>query len=365
MKISLWKKISVCALAGFLMLFAVHTDLNHRLPVWLPEIVVTLFAFTLLIISLLYIFMWQFFEYKNKFDSQRILAFWQGIIIYCEALIFLRFGFLKIFALHMNSTLIAEDFPAGTMSDYHLMDYFFSRAPEFKILIGFLQIVGASTLLFRQTRLLGIFILMPVIVNIVCMDLFYNIGTGITITAIVLLVGLIYLLFQEREKLFFVFFTAKSTMPVFVFGTTFKKNIIRFSTLALTLVILIPSIQPRKNASILGKYSVKELNLNGKQVMLNCNNDSQLADIYFDENETCLLRYNNYRNIKIGKAIYDEPTGKLTVMWRFPKKEMQDTSYWNLSESIMDKKFILSGKTGKESLKATMIKTSLATVLFN
>lgn len=363
MKISLWRKISVCVLAGVLCTFAIHTDVNHRLPGWLPEIILTIFAFTLLIISFLYIFVWQFLEHKNNIDSQRVLAFWQGIIIYCEALVFLRFGFLKLFALHMNSSMITEDFPAGTMSDYHLMDYFFSRAPEFKILIGSLQILGATALLFRKTRLIGTFTLMPIIVNIVCMDLFYNIDTGITIVAIFLFMGLTYLLLQDREKLMDFFFKTKSVMPVFVFKSALKKNIIRLAAVAITLAILIPSIHPQKNVAIIGKYLVENLIINGKPLACNLNNDSLLNAVYFDEHETCLLRYNNYRNVKIGKAIYNEPDGKLTVLWRFPKNQ-HDTSFWNISRSNKEN-LILFGKTGNETIEMSLVKTNLATVLFH
>lgn len=364
MKISFWKKLSVCALAGFLCLFTLHTDVNHHLPVWLPEIVITILAFIIFTLSLLYIFIWQFLERKNKIDSQQTLAFWQRVIIYCEALVFLRFGFLKLFGLHMNPSMIMEDFPAGTMSGYHLMDYFFGRAPEFKILIGSLQIIGAMALLWGRTRLLGIFILVPVILNIVCMDLFYNVGEGITIVAVFLLLGLSYLLFQEKEKFLDFFFKTKSAMPIFIFENSFKKNLLRITAVAATLALLIPSIHPLKNASIIGKYSMENLQINGKPVVHDLNNDSLLTDIYFDENETCLLRYNNYKSIKIGKAIYDEPDGKLTVIWRFPKNQ-KDTSFWNLLGSTRGDKLLLSGNTGKETIQATLTKTKLATVLFH
>jgi hypothetical protein len=230
-------------------------------------------------------------------------------------------------------------------------------------MIGCLQITGALALLFRKTRLLGIFILMPIIVNIVCMDLFYEIGEGITITAIFLTLGLIYLLFQDRELLINLFFKTKSAMPIFFTNGNWKKNAVRISALVITLIILVPSIQPVKNASLLGKFKVEHLNINGKDIPPDLNNDSLLAAIYFDENETCLLRYNNYRNVKIGKAIYSEETGKLTVIWRFPK-HIRDTSFWNISRSANSDDLTLSGQTGKENIKTTLIKTELAKVLF-
>lgn len=363
MKISLWKKISVCTLAGFMCLYAVYTDVAHRLPSWFSEKALTALAFSSLFICLLFIIIWQLLERKNKVDSMHCLAFWQGVIIYGEVLIFLRFGFLKLFHLHMNASLISDDFPAGALSGCHLMDYFFSRAPEFKILIGCLQITGASALLFRRTRLLGIFILMPIIVNIVCMDFFFDVGEGITITAVFLTLGLIYLLFQEKQMLIQVFFKTKSAMPVLSFKSAWRKNLLRIAPVLVTLMILIPSIHPIKNASLMGKYKVEKMNINGKDVLTDLNNDSLLAAIYFDENETCLLRYNNYRNVKIGKAIYNDKSGKLNVIWRFPKNT-RDTSFWNVLRFANSDDLILSGQTGTEHMKATLTKTELAKVLF-
>jgi hypothetical protein len=363
MRVSLLNKITVCGLAGLLGLFAVHTDMNHRLPPsW--DGFVSAIAFLFLALSILHIFIWQYRESKKIADTARILAFWQGVIIYSEALIFIRFGFLKLLGLHMNSSLILEDFPAGSMSDYHMMDYFFNRAPEFKIIIGILQIAGAMCLLFRRTRLLGMFILIPIILNIVLMDVLYDIDDGITLVAINLLAGLVYLLLQEKKKLITLFFKEESSVAMFRFKNQPLKAGLKIMAVVLTLIILLPSVKRDKNVDILGKYIVKIQMDSSQGNGVRPGSDSIPTTVYFDENETCVLRYSDYRSIKIGRTNYDEATGTLQVFWRYPKT-LRDTSFWQLIKSISGKDLVITGRTGDKNFKATLIKTPLPSVVIN
>lgn len=362
MKVSNAKKIAVCILAGFMGLFGIHTDVNHRLPDFIPEIFLTGISFAFLFCALLFIPFWMYKEKTTEtFNSEKTLAFWQGVIIYFTALVFIRFGFLKLFGLHMNSSLIFSDMPAGSLSGYHLMDYFFGRAPGFKLIIGCLQIMGSTALLFRKTRLLGCFVLLPIVVNIITMNIFFEIGEGITLVAITLFLGLIYLILQDKEKLKKLFFDAGSQMPVFSFKPGFLKSVVRISVVLLTLLLLVPSIKPVQNKSILGKYTVTGLSLDNKVLSLDLNQDSILTTIYFDENETCVLRYNDYKKIKIGKASYDELTGNLKVIWRYPPHQ-KETSMFYLSKKNPSQERTLKGRLAGQEITASIVKVELPTV---
>jgi len=362
MKPPLWKKITVCLLAGSLGMFSIRVDISHYLSLGIRDSAISIAAIAFLTVSVLYIPLWHYRENK-QISNANTLGFWQGVIIYMESFVFFRFGFLKLFGLHMSSSLIFSDMPAGALSGYHLMDYFFARAPEFKIIIGSLQIIGATFLLFKKTRLLGVFILLPIIVNIVCMDIFYDIG-GVTITAILLLAGLVYFLFQDKTKLLSFFLDSNTEIAPFEFKNKLSKNAVRISTLIIPLLILIPAIKPIQNNSILGKYRVSSLILNDKEVSIDLNEDSVLTTIYFDENETCVFRFNDYKKIKIGKAIYNESSNDLEVKWRYPLNQ-RDTSCLKLSAKNSKGARILSGKLANENFKATLVKVDLPNVVIN
>lgn len=354
MKISIAHKAIVCCLAGIMFFFGLQADINHHIPGWLNKCALV-FCVSFVAASMLYIPVWQIRERKETANSSHILAFWQGIIIYIEALVFFKFGLLKLFGLHMTSSLILGDLPGDAISGYHLVDYFFGRAPLFKLIIGWLQIGGAAALLFRRTRLLGIFILVPIIVNIVCMDVLYHVGQ-VTIVATLLLLGLVYLLFQERKKLLRFFFYTSTTMPAFHFKSAVLKNLARLSALGIPCLVLVPAIKPVSNATILGKYNVTSLKINGKQIPMDMNNDSLLTALYFDQNETCLLRYNDYRYLKIGGASYNTNSETLKVQWRYPARE-SDTTVFRFSGQGDQK--IFSGKINGDTITATLVKTAL------
>jgi len=358
MKISVWKKIIVCGLAALMAPFCIHSDISHYLSLGIPDAVITIPALTISLCAVLCIPIWHYFENKRGINSEKVLAFWQGFIIYLEAFVFFRFGLLKLFGLHMSSSLIFDDMPAGALSGYHLMDYFFGRAPVFKILIGSMQLVGATAILFRKTRWFGIFILLPVVANIVFMNIFYEIGGGITITAITLTIGLIYLLLQDKEKLKTIFFKSESSMPAFAFKNGSLKNILKVSSLAVSLIILIPSVKPISNMSILGKYNVSALSINDEIVPIDRNKDSVLTTVYFDENETCVLRYNDYKKLKIGKVTYNDHTQKLEIKWRYPKNQ-GGISSWKLSTPDAKNSRTLSGSMNNKGFTATLVKVDL------
>lgn len=358
MKTSLFHKIVLCLLAGLLCFFGFQADLNHHLPDLVHKCLVVVCA-GLVLVSVLFIPLWHFREKKQRIDSEQTLAFLQGLIIYVEAYVFFKFGLLKLLNLHMTSSLILSDMPGDSLSGYHLMDYFFGRAPLFKLIIGWLQLAGASLLLFRKTRLAAIFVLMPVIVNIVCMDILYEVGQ-VTLVAVLLLAGLVYLLVQEREKLIRLFLDAQSTMPVFRFRNNISRHVLRFSAFAIPFLVLAPAIKPLSNAGILGKYTVTSLTINKRVIPIDMNNDSLLTTVYFDQNETCMLRFNDYRKIQIGKAIYDGRTEILKVLWRYPQRQ-SDTTELLLSGKGDEK--TLAGVINGDTITARLVKTPLPAVV--
>jgi hypothetical protein len=256
----------------------------------------------------------------------------------------------------MNSSLIFSDMPAGNLSGGNLMDYFFGRAPFFKILIGSFQILGAILLLYRKTRLLAIFILLPILLNILLMNIFYNVGTGVTILAALLITALCYLLLQDYDRIYTLFFQVKSNWAEN--GLSRKaKNLIRLSIIVLVLINLLPSLPQYKNAGLWGKYNVVDLVINNQNMAIDKNQDSILTTVYFDENNSFVLRYNNYKKIKVGNVMFNKISRNLTVIWRYPKYAA-DTLNCHLSQTA-DGKMILAGKMGHDSLRMTLIKATL------
>lgn len=87
------------------------------------------------------------------------------------------------------------------LSGFELTWVFFGHSYAYVIIIGTAQIIGAVMLIPKTTRIFGALMLIPVLVNIVLVDIFYGIPFGATMNAIYFLVGLVAILFLNKEKI--------------------------------------------------------------------------------------------------------------------------------------------------------------------
>src|SRR5690606_1138650 len=70
----------------------------------------------------------------------------------------------------------------------------------YEYIIGFLQLSGALLLLNSKTRFLGIALLIPILSNIVLIDIFYDLPIATFGNSFSLLIILILLLWLNKEK---------------------------------------------------------------------------------------------------------------------------------------------------------------------
>lgn len=80
------------------------------------------------------------------------------------------YGFAKLMGAQFTVLDSQLARPMGEVSGFWLTWYYFGYSPVYSTIIAFTQIGGAVLLCFRRTALLGAFILLPVMVNIVCVD---------------------------------------------------------------------------------------------------------------------------------------------------------------------------------------------------
>jgi hypothetical protein len=77
--------------------------------------------------------------------------------------------------------------PMGRVSGFWLTWYYFGYSPVYGTLIALVQIGGAVLLAWPRTALLGALVLVPVMTNIILIDIFYGVDLGATLVAIVIL----------------------------------------------------------------------------------------------------------------------------------------------------------------------------------
>src|SRR3954464_5196769 len=90
-KISLIQKVTVCLLAGLLVVETIsvtHKNWIKFVPAFLPQAIAAC-AFAA---ALVFIVVWFFLEKKRPEQSEKIFLFWRSVIIYCIALVLTWFG---------------------------------------------------------------------------------------------------------------------------------------------------------------------------------------------------------------------------------------------------------------------------------
>lgn len=306
--------------------------------------------------TLVYIFIWKKKAAREEFDSDATLAFWHGVLRYFIALDLCMFGFQKLFHLQFAIPLGVLDNPFSSLSGEEMLWAFYGHFYAFTVIIACLQFAGSLMLLFRKTRLLGVIFLLPLMLNILLLDYFYNLGMVVNVYTTILVLALIYLLLQEYDRLTGFFFKTKNTAPDPDFKNKILKNIIRFSIFYIPLLLMAGYHFQKSYPQIKGKYEVKKVLINNADQKLKICQDSVLTKVFIDDYDF-VLEYSNYQQRLIGSYEFNEPTNRLKALWRYPANRHD-----NLNVQITDGKTpgsrIVSGYMGNNEIEIEMQKVN-------
>jgi len=292
---------------------------------------------------------------RSQTNSTQILAFWQSAIRYFIALDMFVFGLCKFFHIQFNTPMALLDNPFNTFANDDLMWAFYGRSHVFTLLIGCMEMVGALLFLSKKTRLVAIFFLLPICLNIFLLDIFYN-GVGTATYIGIEIIGLIYLLLIEYKRLVQFFFIDKGNAPAFTFKNASLKTAAKLSVIIIPVLLMVIVKLPQYYPQINGKYVVKNLIINNKPQSLPVE-DSVLTKFYIDKNDI-VLEYNGYTRRFIGSYTFDPATNQLTGIWRYPRN-FHDTLFAHISPGNRSGVKMLVGRMGKDSLKVAIQKVNL------
>ena len=217
-RISFAKKLITCVLAGLIIgASALRISITY-FRTWGTIRGFSIIPFLTVIAAIVYALIWQ----ARKTNNPSTLAFWQGLIRYGVAFDLAEFGWAKICHMQLVMPMSKLDLPYNSFSPSDLFWNFFSYSYPLGCIIAALQIAGALLLLFHRTRLLGAFILLPVLTNILLMDIFYQIGNSVVVHASIMMAGILYFLVIEFNRLKEFFFAATNRLPELHFSRYVK-----------------------------------------------------------------------------------------------------------------------------------------------
>lgn len=282
---------------------------------------------------------------KREKDFTKIYKTNIAILCGAIALDLITFGWQKFYHFQFNVPLGMLDLPFTEIDDVSLMWAFFGRSFPFIVTIGLLEMVGSLFLLFSKTRALGIFTLLPIMITILSFDIFYHLDFGVISHAVILILALFYLLFQDFEKIKDFFFSKDWNTSHLLSTSPAIKTATRFIIIFLPLLLVLLRLPRDKNPQLTGKYQVQKLEINGVDKKAKSVYDSTLTRVYFDVANDIVFDFNTTNNRFIGT--YELSEGKIIARWRYPRKDIPP---FTGTVKIEENRRILSGVMGNDTL---------------
>lgn len=285
-----------------------------------------------LVASLLYSWLWHRREKTASVNSGLRHAWMQGIIRYWLAFSIATYGFAKILKTQFQSPTYRLDMPMGDVSGFGLTWYYFGYSYTLAVIIALFQIGGSILLLYRRTTLLGAMILLPVMVNIVLINLFYEIAPGAFFNSVVYTLCLAFFLVLDSNKLKTAFWDLVDRLPPVTLNHNWVKHGLRVIPIVAAFAMIESFLLTDKSDKILeGTWKVEKLMRNGQEIPATAWLTDTLAwnRLYFSQGNTCAFSPNPYRykpaeSFK-GEYLFDSTKNSLQVVFYRDNDKLKDT----------------------------------------
>lgn len=134
----------------------------------------------------------------------------------------------------------------GSLSGYELTWYYYGYSYTYAVILGLVQLVGATLLLFRKTAFLGAALMLPVMGNILLINIFIlRNDYGAELMAILISCSLLVILWHGRHTLIQQFWIEQPTEP----GPSARNHFwVRVCIVAAVVVLLIMGVIERRYA---------------------------------------------------------------------------------------------------------------------
>lgn len=248
--------------------------------------------------SIVYTWIWHRREKMGTVNSDLRHAWMQGIIRYWLAFEIASYGFAKILKTQFQTPDYGLDIPLGEVNGFGLTWYYFGYSYTLAVLIALFQIGGSILLLYRRTTLLGVMILLPVLVNIIFINIFYTISSGALFNSVIFTLGLVFLLLIDVEKLKAAFWELVDRLPPVYLGHSWVKSVVRVLPIAAAFALIMYYVQTETSDRVLkGTWRVEKLIRNGRVVPATAwlTDTTVWSRVYFSGWQGCAFSPNPYR----------------------------------------------------------------------
>ncbi|WP_031526559.1 hypothetical protein [Dyadobacter crusticola] len=301
---SLSLKICECALGILAVLSSITSVLNfvpasflHKYGHYFHPLLIGIVTVSILG-GLCYAVIWHEKEKAGKGNSGIRHAVLQGLIRYWLAYSISVYGFAKILKTQFQSPDFTLDMPLGDVSGFSLTWYYFGYSYTLAVILGLFQVGGSVLLLFRRTTLTGVMVLLPVMINIVLINTFYQIAPGAFFNSVIYTISLTFLLLVDFQKLKTAFWDLVERLPRVSDKSGLLKNALRFVTIAAAFGTIQYYVSNDKSDKVIkGTWKVETLRRNNELVPATAwlTDTKAWNKIYFSGWNGCAFSPNPYR----------------------------------------------------------------------
>jgi hypothetical protein len=294
--------------------------------------------------------LWQ----KRKGGAQ-LHGIFQTLIVLYLAFNISSYGAAKIMGTQFQPPHYVLETPIGDLSGFWLTWAYYGFSPTMALILGWTQIAGCVLILFRTTRLVGIFILLPVMANIDLIDHFYEISPTASYNALHYTLFLIVLLLIDLPilKAFFLAYWHKGQ----IYHPRLLLNVFRLVVIVLAfgnIHLLKESIAKRTRLN--GVWQVDSIVQHGKTVIPAEHRGMAWSKLYFEWRYGCMFKYDpvvNQDKDLWGDYTVDEKGGIVRIVFNGEKPEKPDSMLLHY-HFVTDSMVVMRGEYKKDSLTLYM-----------
>jgi hypothetical protein len=133
---------------------------------------------------------------------------------FCALMLYL-YGSSKLLhqQFHLSAEVAAR--PVGTLNGFELTWFYYGYSRSYAVILGLMQITGATLFLFRKTTLLAAAMMIPMMANIVLIDVFIMVGYGgAFFMSVVISSAMLAILWHQRAEIVGLFWGSQEPEPV-------------------------------------------------------------------------------------------------------------------------------------------------------
>jgi hypothetical protein len=271
---------------------------------------------------------------------------------YIVSFLIIGYGFAKLNGAQFNVLDSALDKPMGQVDAFWLVWYFFGYSHAYSTIIALTQVLGGVLLMFRRTTLLGACVLMPVIANILMVDIFFNVASAAWLNAFIIFGSLVFILAQHRKELLNLFWFKQNevvpSVPRHVLLRVTKAILCGMIVVGLyAFTYLIANYNNRRPTPIDGTWEfVESSGANGARIP---------STIFFEHNFAFLVVYKfDPKQYEEHHFRVDKDAKKVTIWERGGREADRSKKIFDGTYDVTDSKLILKGRVDEHQNESTL-----------